>query len=162
MVHDWLTDDMAKYLRLNCRKSCYQLKEELEDVFGFSVSHNEVSQVIRGYRQDLKEMNDAKIEDIRRRQIEVLENSIISELVEAQKTLSKYRSKVNEAFDKLEGGQLNRNDYYTFARLEEVYNKCVIDTQKLLFDTQNKKSEIDLNVAENEKKSLVDLISNAD
>lgn len=88
MVHDWLTDDMAKYLRLNCRKSCYQLKEELEDVFNFSVSHNEVSQVIRGYRQDLKELNDAAIEDIRRRQIEVLENLIIEELQQSQKLLN--------------------------------------------------------------------------
>ena len=159
MVHDWLTDDMAKYLRLNCRKSCYQLKDELEDVFNFSISHNEVSQVIRGYRQDLKERNDAAIEDIRRKQIEVLEDSIISELAEAQIILSKYRSKVNEAFDQLEGGVTNPKDYYTFARLEEVYNRCVIDTQKLLYDTQNKKAEIGLQLDENNKKSLIDLIN---
>ncbi len=160
MTLEWMTNDMEKYLRVNYRKTYRDLSDDIKENFGTYVCPSEVGKAVKMFREEVRERNDTAIEDIRRKQIEVLENSIISELTEAQITLSKYRLKVIEAFEQLNGGTTNPKDYYTFARLEEVYNKAVIDTQKLLFDTQNKKSEIDLNVAENEKKSLVDLISN--
>lgn len=159
MVLEWMTNDMEKYLRANYRKTYRDLSDDITEIFGTYVCPSEVGKAVKMFREEVKERNDTAIEDIRRKQIEVLENSIISELAEAQITLSKYRSKVNEAFDQLEGGVTNPKDYYTFARLEEVYNRCVIDTQKLLYDTQNKKAEIGLQLDENNKKSLIDLIN---
>ena len=159
MVLEWMSNDMEKYLRVNYRKTYRDLSDDITKKFGTYVCPSEVGKAVKMFREEVKERNDTAIEDIRRKQIEVLENSIISELAEAQITLSKYRAKVNEAFEQLEGGVTNPKDYYTFARLEEVYNKAVIDTQKLLFDTQNKKAEIGLQLDDNNKKSLVDLIN---
>ena len=153
----WWSPAIDDFIYTNYSLSAVKLSKALKKEFNADVSHNSLQPFVNKAKESAKINNEARIEEVRQKQIDKLADEITDELTEYVRVLHRFRDCVDIVFDRA----MEQDDMkiaYPTSRVFEVYSDSVLKYNQMLSNMKND-SKVSLTVDEAEGKvSLIDLL----